>query len=155
MREPVILKAENPEDLLAAKGIFRAFSEWLPIDLGFQDFEGEMARFPEGFVHVLLARLDGEPVGAVALKPHGRDVCEMKRLFVLPAAHGTGLGRKLCERLLADAKALGYHTMLLDSLGRLEAAVALYRKLGFVDTEPYNFNPEADVVYMRRGLADL
>ncbi|MCJ9428268.1 GNAT family N-acetyltransferase [Kordiimonas marina] len=155
MTDLTIEKAESTEDLAAAKEIFRAFSEWLPIDLGFQDFEGEMARFPEGFVHVLLAKLDGKPVGAVALRDLGDGVCEMKRLYVLPEAQGTGAGRKICERLMTDAKAFGFQTMLLDSLERLEAAVALYRKLGFEDIEPYNFNPEADVVYMKRALEDF
>ena len=152
MTQLTLNKAETPEDLASAKAIFRAFSQWLPIDLGFQDFEGEMARFPEGFVHVLLAKLDGKPVGAVALRDLGDGVCEMKRLYLLPEAQGSGAGRRICERLMADAKALGFHTMVLDSLERLEAAVALYRKLGFQDIEPYNFNPEADVVYMKRKL---
>ncbi len=147
-----IAKAESPEDIKATKEIFRAFSEWLPIDLGFQNFEAEMARFPEGYVHLLLAKLGGKPVGAVALKGHSSDVCEMKRLYMLPEAQGTGAGRKLCEQLLVDAKALGYQTMLLDSLARLEAAVALYKKLGFEEIEPYNFNPEDDVLYMSRAL---
>ncbi|WP_417456082.1 GNAT family N-acetyltransferase [Kordiimonas sp.] len=148
----VITKAKTAEDIKATKDIFRAFSEWLPIDLGFQDFETEMARFPEGYVHLLLAKLGNKPVGAVALKEHSRDVCEMKRLYMLPEAQGTGAGRKLCEKLLSDAKTLGYKTMLLDSLRRLEAAVALYQKLGFEEIEPYNFNPEDDVVYMSRAL---
>lgn len=147
-----IAKAESPQDVAATKEIFRAFSEWLPINLGFQNFEAEMARFPEGYVHLLLAKLDGKPIGGVALKEHSRDVCEMKRLYILPEAQGTGAGRKLCEQLLTDAKALGYKTMLLDSLRRLEPAVALYKKLGFKEIEPYNFNPEDDVVYMSRAL---
>lgn len=148
----VIHKARTAEDIAACKSIFRAFSEWLPIDLGFQNFEAEMARFPEGYVHLLIAKKGSKPVGAVALKEHDKDTCEMKRLYMLPEAQGTGAGRAICERLMADAKALGYKVMLLDSLRRLEAAVALYHKLGFEETTPYNFNPEDDVVYMRRTL---
>ncbi|WP_262692177.1 GNAT family N-acetyltransferase [Kordiimonas aestuarii] len=150
--EVVIHKAQRPEDIKACKDVFRAFSEWLPIDLGFQDFEAEMARFPEGYVHLLIAKRAGKPVGAVALKAHDTEVCEMKRLYMLPEAQGTGAGRAICERLMADARALGYKTMLLDSLRRLEAAVALYGKLGFEEIAPYNFNPEDDVVYMSRTL---
>ena len=147
-----VTAATSSADIAAAKEIFRAFAKWLPIDLGFQDFEGEMASFPEGFVHLLVAKRGDEVLGAVGLKGHSADVCEMKRLFVLPSAQGIGAGRLLCEKLLKDAKSLGYSTMLLDSLGRLEAAVALYRKLGFTEIAPYNFNPEPDVVYMSRTL---
>ena len=150
--EVVIHKAQQPTDIKACKDVFRAFSDWLPIDLGFQDFEAEMARFPEGYVHLLIAKRAGKPVGAVALKEHSTEVCEMKRLYMLPEAQGTGAGRSICERLIADARGLGYKTMLLDSLRRLEAAVALYQKLGFREIEPYNFNPEDDVVYMSRAL---
>ncbi|WP_020398335.1 GNAT family N-acetyltransferase [Kordiimonas gwangyangensis] len=148
----VIHKAQTSGDIAACKEVFRAFSEWLPIDLGFQNFEEEMARFPVGYVHLLIAKKDGKPVGAVALKEHDKDTCEMKRLYMLPEAQGTGAGRAICERLMADAKALGYKVMLLDSLRRLDAAVALYVKLGFEEIEPYNFNPEDDVVYMRKAL---
>jgi len=144
--------ATNKGDIDAVEAIFRAFVAFLPIDLGFQDIEGEFARFPHDFAHMLLARQSGSPVGAVALKDHGDGVCEMKRLYVLPDGQGTGAGRALCEQLMIDAKAMGYHTMLLDSLRRLEAAVSLYRKLGFEEIEPYNFNPEDDVVYMKRAL---
>jgi ribosomal protein S18 acetylase RimI-like enzyme len=148
----VIHKATKPHDVAAMKELFRAYALWLGVDLCFQGFEEEMARFPVGYVHLLIAKKDGKPVGAVALKEHDKDTCEMKRLYLLPEAQGTGAGRAICERLMADAKTLGYKVMLLDSLRRLEAAVALYHKLGFEEIEPYNFNPEDDVVYMRRAL---
>jgi GNAT superfamily N-acetyltransferase len=145
--------ATSPADKAAVKDIFRAFIEFLPIELDFQGIDDEMARFPNDYVLMLIAKLDGVPAGAVALKEHTPEVCEMKRLYVLPNAQGTGAGRLLCEALLTEAKKLGYNTMLLDSLKRLEAAVALYHKLGFTQTEPYNFNPEGDVIYMKRDLA--
>lgn len=147
-----IVPATSKTDIDAVETIFRAFVAFLPIDLGFQDIEGEFARFPHDFVHLLLAKQGDTPVGAVALKNHGDGVCEMKRLYVLPEGQGTGAGRALCEQLMTDAKAMGYHTMLLDSLRRLKPAVALYRKLGFEEIEPYNFNPEDDVIYMKRAL---
>lgn len=148
----IIHKATKQHDIAAMKDLFRAYALWLGVDLCFQGFEGEMTRFPEGYVHLLIAKKDGKPVGAVALKEHDKNTCEMKRLYLLPEAQGTGAGRAICERLMADAKTLGYKVMLLDSLRRLEAAVALYVKLGFEEIEPYNFNPEDDVVYMRRTL---
>jgi len=147
-----ICPAKSVADQAAVKDIFQDFIDFLPIDLGFQDIAVEMANFPEGFEILLLAKQGGKPIGAVGLKAHDADVCEMKRLFVREEAQGTGAGRILCEQLIEDARALGYKTMLLDSLKRLEAAVALYRKLGFEEIKPYNFNPEADVIYMKIAL---
>ena len=66
----------------------------------------------------------------------------------LPHVQRSGAGEALSIRLIAEAKKAGYQKMLLDSLRRLEPAVALYKKLGFQEVEPYNFNPEDDVVYM-------
>lgn len=152
MSKLTIERAETPEDVAAVKMIFEAFIDFLPIDLGFQGIDDEMQAFPGYYEFMLLAKLDGRPVGAVALKKHDKQVCEMKRLYVLPEGRGTGAGRLLCERLLEDARTLGFSKMLLDSLRRLEAAVALYEKLGFTEIAPYNFNPEGDVVYMEREL---
>ncbi len=147
-----VAEATSPADTAAVKDIFRAFINFLPIDLGFQGIEAEMAGFPSGYVFMLLAKQDGKAVGAVALKEHDSDTCEMKRLFVLPEAQGSGAGRLLCEQLMEGAKRRGYKTMLLDSLRRLESAGRLYQKLGFSEIEPYNINPEADVYYMSRAL---
>lgn len=153
MSEMTITRAESAADITAVKSIFEAFIKFLPIDLDFQGIDEEMQAFPGYYRFMLIAKIDGRPIGAVALKEHDPQVCEMKRLYVLPEGRGTGAGRKLCERLLEEATASGYKTMLLDSLRRLEAAVALYQKLGFQEIEPYNFNPEDDVVYMARSLA--
>lgn len=152
MSKVIIERATSREDIEAVRSIFEAFIEFLPIDLGFQGIDDEMQAFPGFYEFMLIAKLDGKAIGAVALKAHDEHTCEMKRLYVLPEGRGTGAGRLLCEHLLKDAQKAGYHTMLLDSLRRLEAAVALYKKLGFEETKPYNFNPEDDVVYMQRSL---
>lgn len=144
--------ATSGEDIAAVKAIFEAFVDFLPIDLGFQGISDEMARFPEGYEFLLLAKAADNPIGAVALKEHTPETCEMKRLYVLPEAQGLGAGSLLCEALMKEAKSRGYKRMLLDSLRRLEPAVALYKKLGFTEIEPYNFNPEEDVIYMERAL---
>lgn len=147
-----IIRAETPADIAAVKEIFEAFIDFMPIDLGFQGIDAEMQAFPGFYEFMLVAKINGEPVGAVALKEHDAALCEMKRLYVLPKGRSAGAGRLLCERLIEDARAMGYRKILLDSLKRLEAAVALYGKLGFTEIEPYNFNPEDDVVYMERML---
>jgi GNAT superfamily N-acetyltransferase len=72
---------------------------------------------------------------------------------VRPAHRGGGLGRKLAEAIIAEARQLGYSSMRLDTLPqRLPAAAALYHSLGFVDIAPYNENPIAGVQHMELKL---
>lgn len=144
--------AVNADDLACVKQLFKDYAEQLPVSLDFQDFNEELDSFPKGFRCLLLARKEGQPIGAVGIKPHNDKTCEMKRLFVRPSAQGIGLGRALSLRVIKEAKGLGYSEMILDSLKRLKPAVALYQSLGFTEIKPYNFNPEDDVIYMRRNL---
>ncbi len=100
-----------------------------------QDFEGQLARFRDHFNpphgECLLARLDGAPVGVVMLKPYAPGVCELNRMYVARAARGRGVGRALCEALIARARALGYREIRLDALNERVEALPLYRRLGF------------------------
>ena len=93
------------------------------------------------------------PVGVIAVRPLDDAVCEMKRLWVEPDAQGLGLGGKLARTAIDFAHAAGFAEMKLHTLReRMPAAIALYRSLGFVETEPYTNNPEPDVLYMCLNL---
>jgi ribosomal protein S18 acetylase RimI-like enzyme len=72
----------------------------------------------------------------------------MKRLYVLEKARGERLGEKLVEAILAQARALGYHGMRLDTLPEMTAAQRLYRKYGFEEIEPYYETPIERTVFM-------
>jgi GNAT superfamily N-acetyltransferase len=118
------------------RALLREYARSLEVDLCFQDFERELDD-PLGFYDcVLLA-----PGGIVALRRIDERRCEMKRLYVQPAGRGGGLGRRLAEALIADARGRGYERMLLDTLPTMTSAHALYATLGFRPTAAYRENP--------------
>lgn len=154
---PTIRRADTNADLDAARRLFRAYVEGLDFDLDFQDFEQEMDALPGPYAPpqgaILLAEVDGEPVGVVAAQPlDAEGVCEMKRLYVRPEHRGEGIGRALAEAIVAVARELGYEVMRLDTVASMTTARTLYRSLGFEERDAYYHNPLADAVYMERSL---
>lgn len=76
----------------------------------------------------------GEVVGGggiAPLKDAGEDTCELQKMYYRPVARGRGLGRRLLELCLAEARRQGYRTVYLETLGSMEAAGRLYEKAGF------------------------
>ncbi len=151
-----IRPAGVPRDLDVVRALFHEYAESLGVDLGFQGFAAEVAGLPGKYAppagRLLLAWRGDEPVGCVALRPLAGGACEMKRLYVRPAARGANLGRRLAERICAEARDAGYARICLDTLPTMAAAQALYRSLGFGEIEPYVFNPVAGTKYMGRDL---
>jgi ribosomal protein S18 acetylase RimI-like enzyme len=144
-------------DIDQARALFQEYADMLGVDLCFQGFAQELATLPGkyGPPHgcLLLAKEGEKAVGCVALRPMEQSgYCEMKRLFVQPACRGTGLGRRLAVRILEEARQRGYARMRLDTLDKLQAAIQLYRELGFVEIPAYYRNPEPNVVYMELDL---
>lgn len=148
--------AETPAQFEAAGRLFRAYGEYLGLDLEFQGFSEELVSLPEmyGPPHgaLLLASLSGEPVGAVGLRQFEPGVAEMKRMYVLESCHGMGIGSALTEAFLERARMLGYRSVRLDSIAELASALRLYRRIGFREIEPYRFNPHPDAVFMEYVL---
>lgn len=135
--------ASSAADLDVARTLFREYADGLGVSLEFQGFEEELTTLPAKYAEpagtILLAfDGEGEPVGCVALRPlpEGGD-CEMKRMYVRAAARGTGLGRRLAERVLEEARSRGYRRMRLDTLATLTTAISLYRSLGFRPASSY------------------
>jgi ribosomal protein S18 acetylase RimI-like enzyme len=72
-----------------------------------------------------------------------------------PAFRGDGVGRALAEQAIAAAGALGYRRLRLDTLPSMKSAIAMYRKLGFVEVEPYCENPVAGALFFARELCEV
>ena len=134
-------------DIEVVRTLFREYADGLGIDLSFQDFDAELAD-PLGF-HELVLVAQG---GCVALRRVDDETCEMKRLYVRPAARGTGLGRALAGAVIAHARARGYERMLLDTLPAMAEARSLYASLGFRETDAYRYNPVEGTSYLELVL---
>jgi len=148
----IIKTATSVSEITAAKHLFQEYAKWLNVDLCFQNFDQEMETFPASYKHVLIAKHHHDIIGAVGLREQDSDTCEMKRLYVKPSSQGKGAGKKLCTSLINYAQQSGYKRMLLDSIERLEIAIALYRRLGFQECAPYALNPEEGAIYMQLDL---
>jgi putative acetyltransferase len=138
--------------------LFREYADSLGFSLDFQDFDGELARLPEPYAPpsgaLLLARVDHEPAGCVALRRLDEGAGELKRLYVCPAHRGLGLGRLLTETAIEVAQELGYPSLRLDTIPTMVAAQELYRALGFREIAPYRHNPIAGTRYLELTLGE-
>jgi ribosomal protein S18 acetylase RimI-like enzyme len=149
---------ETDADLAATTRLFEGYAASLPVDLGYQGFEFELAGLPGKYAPphgaLLLARGSaGEALGCVGLRPLlVVEVCEMKRLFLLPAARGMGLGRAMAEAIISEAKRIGYSEMRLDTLPTMTGAIRLYEQIGFTRTGPYYAPTPAETVFMALKL---
>lgn len=148
-----LIQVESDDEVRKARELFEEYSAWLGLNLCFQNFDKELAELPGQYVppegRLLLAIENDEIAGCVALRKIGDGLCEMKRLYVRPTFRGTGLGRKLTERVIDSAREIGYERMRLDTLpGKMDSAIALYRSLGFGNIEPYYNNPVQGAAFM-------
>lgn len=152
------LRPPSTTELDDVRALFREYEKWLDYDLCFQGFEAELAGLPGRYAppsgRLWLAEVDGQLAGCVGLREIEPGICEMKRLYVRDFARGRGVGRALAQRVIDDARAIGYRAMRLDTLRieRMRSANALYDSLGFRDIEPYYANPLPDVRYMQLDL---
>jgi putative acetyltransferase len=143
-------------DLDDVRALLREYEATLAFPLDFQQFDREVAELPGAYAPprgaLLIARHDAAAAGCVALRPLTANVCELKRLYVRPEARGTGLGRRLAEAALTEARRLGYQRIRLDTVPGMEAAQLLYERLGFREIAPYTTNPVAGTRFLELDL---
>ena len=164
-------EASTAHDIALARALFVEYAQWLKVDLCFQGFERELATLPGAYApprgRLLLAGMPGDAFGCIALRPLGEAGGtvrsegassplviggEVKRLYVRPAHRGGGWGCRLAVALIAEARAIGYSELKLDTLDWMNDARRLYAKLGFRECPPYYDNPLPGVVYMALAL---
>ena len=99
-------------DLEEVRRLFLEYARSLPFSLDFQDFDRELAALPGGYAppggRLLLARVEGEAAGCIALHAWEREAGEVKRLYVRPAFRGRGVGRALATAIVAAGREAGY-----------------------------------------------
>jgi ribosomal protein S18 acetylase RimI-like enzyme len=150
-----IVPAIAPEQIAAARQLFKEYEASLGIELTFQGFQQEVADLPGAYAPPagrLFLATGAEPAGCVALRSLGAGICEMKRLYVRPTARGARLGRRLADTVIREARAIGYVRMRLDTLPSMKEAFALYQTLGFHEIAPYYATPIVGTRFMELGL---
>ena len=152
-----LIQATLPEHVEQARSLFVEYGSSLGFSLCFQSFDEELKSLPGAYGppsgRLLLAQYAGDPAGCVALRKLEAGICEMKRLYVRPADRGRGLGRMLVERVVAEARIIGYERMRLDTIeSAMKDAIALYRRMGFEEIAPYSAIPIEHALWMELRL---
>lgn len=158
----IFAQAESAPQIAQARELFLEYAQSLGFSLCFQNFDQELADLPGDYAppagRLLLAEFDAQLAGCVALHKldsasYEMKICEMKRLYLRPQFHGKGLGRLLAERIITEARQIGYERMRLDTVEPvMKDAVGMYRRLGFKDIAPYCANPISGALYMELAL---
>lgn len=148
-----LIPATLPEHIEQVRALFLEYGESLGFSLCFQSFDEELKNLPGAYAppsgRLLLARSADQAAGCIALRKLDTGICEMKRLYVRPDYRGLGLGRMLVERLIAEARAIGYERMRLDTIASaMQDAIALYRRMGFQEIAPYSSIPIESALWM-------
>jgi putative acetyltransferase len=141
--------AETETDLEQIRGLFKEYFNWVDSVMGFdmtyQGVETELETLPGAYAQpggcLLLAEVDGQAAGCVALRPREPGVCELKRMYVRPGYQGRGIGQALCEQVIREGRRRGYNLMRLDTEKSLAAAQHIYHSFGFQDVPPYYAAP--------------
>jgi ribosomal protein S18 acetylase RimI-like enzyme len=153
----VNIEIERDPEAADVRPLLEKYAASLSFDLTFQDFETELATLPGDYAPpegaLLLARVEGDPAGCVALRRIDSSTGELKRLFVTPEHRGLGLGRLLATVVVELAHERGYRRLRLDTTPEMAAAQALYSSLGFQEIEPYRENPVAGASFLELDLA--
>lgn len=152
-----LVDASTAEHLETARSLFVEYGDSLHLNLCFQNFDSELRSLPGAYTppkgRLLLAITpEDEVAGCIAMRPLPGGTAEMKRLYVRPGFRRSGLGRMLAEAVIEAARTEGYPALRLDTLPSMQAAIAMYERLGFRDIPPYYENPVAGARFLELAL---
>ena len=151
-----IVRAATPGDIPDARQMLAEYVAWIGLDLAFQEIEAELAGLPGDYAPprgaLFVGAEDASLGGMIGIRALDGRTCEMKRLFVRPAARGHGLARRLVDAAIEEARRIGYEEMRLDTLPMMTAAQSLYVAMGFRDIAPYYATPIAGTRFMAKIL---
>ena len=129
-----------------------SFQNYLDIQHYEEEINDLEKKYGMPFGRLYLAYCNGEVAGCIGLKNIDKKNCEMKRLYVKPQFRGKNIGKLLVQKIITEAKEIGYSHMLLDTLPFLEKAISLYKQFGFYTIDSYNNSPMSTSIYMRLDL---
>lgn len=155
--EPEILIVNSPELIAETRKLFLEYEKWLDVSLCFQGFEQEVATLPGKYAspegRLYIVKIGDKYSGTIALRKIEVGICEMKRLYLTSNTRGKGLGKKLVNLIIDDARKIGYKKMRLDTIEeKMPNAVDIYKKSGFRKIEPYYHNPNPHTLFMELDL---
>ena len=130
----------------------KTFEEYLKIQHFDQEIEHLEEKYGGPYCRLYVAFFDGELAGCIALKKIDDEKSEMKRLYVRPEFRGKHIGSILAQKIINEAKEIGYKSILLDTFPFLTSAIQMYKNMGFYEIEQYNDSPMKDAVYLRLDL---
>lgn len=154
-----ITPAESRAQIAQIRELFLEYAKSLGFSLCFQGFDEELAKLPGDYAppegRLFLAEYNGQLAGCAALHKSAPEIGEMKRLYLRPAFRGKGLGRMLAQKIIAEARVIGYRKLRLDTVEPvMKDAVAMYRRMGFHEVAPYRSNPMVGTLYMELDLGE-
>lgn len=132
-----------------------SFQKYLDVQHYDAELEHLKTKYGKPYGRLYLAYCDGKVAGCIGLRKIDKQHCEMKRLYVRPQFRGKRIGERLIQKIIADAKEIGYSYMLLDTLPFLETAIRMYKRFGFYIIERYNDSPMSTSIYMKLNLLRL
>ena len=124
--------------------------------LNLQNYDEEVKHLEQKYGlpygRLYLAYWEDALAGCIGLRKIDEENCEMKRLYVRPQFRGQHIGNILVQKIIEDAREIGYSHMLLDTLPFLKSAIHMYKTFGFYEIESYNNSPMETSIYMKLDL---
>lgn len=126
---------------------FRVLNEeWITRYFVLEEKDREILADPEAAIlgkggYIFIVYAEGTAVGCIALIPMGRGVYELSKMAVAPSFRGRGIGRRMLEHVVEEAKAIGATSLFLGSSTKLKNAIHLYESIGFRHVARENIPP--------------